>query len=109
MVTIPYAFGPGDDWDPQGYEEEEEDPLTPGMHLLDDDEEEDEDDENEYDEEEMDDIDDPDDEEDDEDDEDEDAYIDLQKSPLEELEELEDIVTRTERDSLRLSDFTDEE
>jgi len=108
MVTpLPFTLGPSDDWDPQGYEEEAEDALVPGMHILDDDEEDDEKD---------DDIDDPetvelsDDDDDEEDDEEEDQeYVFENKSAIEELDELEDIVLKSERETLRLSDFVEED
>ncbi len=107
MVTLPFTIGPADDWDPQGYEEEEEDILTPGMHVLDDDEEDElEDDELDL----EDDLAEDEDEEDDEEDEDEeDSYKDLEKDALEELEELEDLVLQSERETLKLTDFTEEE
>ena len=32
---INFSFtGPSDDWDPQGYTDEEEDVLAPGMHFM---------------------------------------------------------------------------
>ncbi|MFZ6015053.1 MAG: hypothetical protein ACOYUZ_01725 [Patescibacteria group bacterium] len=106
MVTLPFSIGPADDWDPQGYEEEEEDTLAPGMHLMND---EDEDDDDLDDDEEIEDDEDADDEEGEDDEEDELGFDGLEKNAIEELEELEDIVTRSERETLKLSDFTDEE
>jgi hypothetical protein len=116
MVTIPYTLGPADDWDPQGYEEEEEDMIAPGMHVLD----EDEDEEDLAVEEDPGLIEDPelavlDDDDDDEDEEDEDeideesSFKDLEKDALEELEELEDLVLQSERETLKLTDFAEEE
>lgn len=99
MVTLPFTIGPADDWDPQGYEEEEEDILTPGMRVLDEDEE----DEEDLDEEEV--LEEVEDETDDEDS----SLKDLEKDALEELEELEDLVLQSERETLKLTDFTEEE
>jgi hypothetical protein len=106
MVTIPYTFGPADDWDPQGYEEEEEDTIAPGMHVLKDDGKDDdlEDDtdaglitkpvEEEEDEEEID---------------EESSFKDLEKDALEQLNELEDLVLQSERETLKLTDYNEEE
>jgi len=102
-------MGPSDDWDPQGYEEEEEDTLAPGMHVLEEDEEEKEaddvvdvaviDPDAIVDEEVVDDV----------KDEDEMGLEDLDKDPIKELDELENLVLENERATLRLSDFSDEE
>ena len=105
MAPFPYSLGPNDDWDPQGYNDEEEDTLLPGgMHL----EEEDEADK----EAEVADV------------ELEDGAVveeeleveavpgefsDLEKDPIEELNELAENVIETERDSIRYNDFADEE
>ncbi len=115
MVTLPYTLGPADDWDPQGYEEEEEDMIAPGMHVLDEDEDEEEDlaveddpgliedpelavlDEDEDEEEEEEEID------------EESSFKDLEKDALEELDELEDLVLQSERETLKLTDFAEEE
>lgn len=105
MVTLPFAIGPVDDWDPQGYEEEEEDILTPGMRVLDEDEE---DAEDEDEEENLEAI--EGDKADENDTAEEDSSIkDLEKDALEELEELEDLVLQSERETLKLTDFTEEE
>ncbi|MDF1496959.1 MAG: hypothetical protein P1P90_02770 [Patescibacteria group bacterium] len=112
MVTIPYTLGPADDWDPQGYEEEEEDMIAPGMHVLDEDEEEEDDDE-------LSDADaglvnepvleDIEDEDEEEEIDEESSFKDLEKDALAELEELEDLVLQSERETLKLTDFTEEE
>ncbi|MBU2566976.1 hypothetical protein KKG46_05485 [Patescibacteria group bacterium] len=107
MVTLPISLGPSGDWDPQGYEEEEDDFLTPGMHLMDD-EEEDDDDDLEEDDIEAVIVDDDDEDEEDEDDKD-DGYGDLEKDALAELEELEDLVLQSEKETLKLTDFAEEE
>ncbi len=109
MVPFPFSVGPSDDWDPQGYEEEEEDTLAPGMHVLDDDEEETGDEAAVEEEAEV--LGPDTDEEDDEEEEAEDemGLEDLDKDPIEELDELENRVLETERATLRLSDFSDDE
>ena len=105
MVTLPISLGPSGDWDPQGYEEEEDDFLTPGMHVMDDDEEDEEDD---LDEDSIEAIIDDEDDDDEEDDEDS-GYKDLEKDALAELEELEDLVLQSEKETLKLTDFAEEE
>ena len=108
MVPLPFSVGPSDDWDPQGYEEEEEDTLAPGMHVLDEDEEEEKEGEEVAEEGVI--VDEEVEDEEDEDEEvDESGLEDLDKDPIEELDELENRVLETERATLRLSDFTDEE
>lgn len=103
MRPIPLALGPRiDDWDPQGYDEEEsEDTLAPGMHFLNDDEdEEDEDAEEENDIEVT------------EDSDEDDISVgakDLIRDPLEELDELENLVNQSDRETMRLSDFSEED
>jgi len=101
MVTIPYTLGPADDWDPQGYEEEEEDTIAPGMHVLDEDEEDDLDEDGEI---ALEDA-----EVDDEDLDENSSLRDLEKDALEELDELEDLVLQSEKETLRLTDFNEEE
>jgi hypothetical protein len=111
MVTIPYTLGPADDWDPQGYEEEEEDLIAPGMHVLDEDDEDEEDLDLEEDPGLTDDpaLEDDEDEEDEEAPDEDSSYKDLEKDALAELEELEDLVLQSERETLKLTDFTEEE
>ncbi len=104
MVPLPFSVGPSDDWDPQGYEEEEEDTLAPGMHVLDEDEEEEKEGEDAVVEEGV-----VVDEEAEDEEVDETGLEDLDKDPIEELDELENRVLETERATLRLSDFTDDE
>jgi hypothetical protein len=110
MVTIPYTLGPADDWDPQGYEEEEEDMIAPGMHVLEEDEEEDDDELADADaglvnEPVLDDVVDEEEEEMNEGS----SFKDLEKDALTELEELEGLVLQSERETLKLTDFTEEE
>jgi len=112
MVTpFPYSLGPSDDWDPQGYEDEEEDVLTPGMHVLDEDEEDDEDDivsvDDDLEDEEA--IEDDDEEDEDEEDDEDEKFGIENKSAIDELDELENLVLQTERETLKLSDFADED
>ncbi len=109
MVTIPYTLGPADDWDPQGYEEEEEDMIAPGMHVLEEDEEEEDDELADADaglinEPVLEDI-----EEEEEEIDEESSFKDLEKDALAELEELEGLVLQSERETLKLTDFTEEE
>lgn len=102
-------MGPSDDWDPQGYEEEAEDTLAPGMHVLGEGDEDKEDDEVAevavidpdaiVEEEVVEDIPAV----------DESGLEDLDRNPIEELDELENLVLQNERATLRLSDFSDEE
>lgn len=105
MVTFPYALGPADDWDPQGYnttEEEAEDTLTPGMHFLDADGKEEEPVEGEEDAVvvEVADVDEV---------ADASSYADQEKNPIEELDELANTVIASERDTIRYNDYADEE
>ncbi len=103
MTPFPFVFGPSDDWDPQGYandEEELEDELmTAGMSLKTEDEDEDEvKPEEEADAEKED-------EDEDEEDEDE-EFEDSNQDPLAALDDLADQINRTERETLRFkSDF----
>jgi hypothetical protein len=106
MTPFPFAFGPTDDWDPQGYandEEELEDELmTAGMSLKTEDEDEDEvakvDEEAAVEGE-------ADDEDEDEDDE---EFEDAVQDPLAALDDLADQINKTERETLRFKGDFDE-
>ncbi len=107
MTPFPFSFGPSDDWDPQGYnkdndEELEDELMTAGMSIK---------------------TDDADDEdaaaavaveeepigEDAEDDEEEvEAFEDVALDPLAALDDLADQVNRTERETLRFKTDFDE-
>ncbi|MFA6446917.1 MAG: hypothetical protein WCW31_01525 [Patescibacteria group bacterium] len=105
MVTFPFALGPADDWDPQGYnttDEEAEDTLTPGMHFLDEEGKEEEPVEGEEDAVvvEVADVDEI---------ADASSYADQEKDPIEELDELANTVIASERDTIRYNDYADEE
>ncbi len=104
MTTLPFSLGPTNDWDPQGYNDEEEledELMTAGMTVKDEDEE--EDDENEEDGEEEDEFDEDEDEE--EDDEDEEDYDQEMVDPIAALDDLADQVNREERETLKFKDF----
>ena len=104
MVIFPYALGPADDWDPQGYnntDEEAEDTLTPGMHFLEEDADKDEEIKDDEEAAEViveeviaDDV---------------TSYADQEKDPIEELDELANTVIESERDTIRYNDYADEE
>ena len=99
-----------DDWDPQNYsDDEEEDTIAPGMHFLDEDDETDELDpdldeelplEDEIAEEE---------EEEEEEVTLESELDNLDLDPLTELDILGEEILKKEKDSLRLTDYSDEE
>lgn len=105
MVTLPYAVGPSDDWDPQGYNDEEEDTLLPGgMHLEEDEKDAEADDLVDVELKEGDELEKTPDLE-----ETESAFGELEKDPIAELEELAESVIENERDSIRYNDFAEEE
>jgi Zn-dependent M16 (insulinase) family peptidase len=106
MTPFPFVFGPSDDWDPQGYandEEELEDELMKaGMSLKNEDEEEDE---TKVEEE----VAKAEGEKDDEEDEVEaEGFEDATQDPLAALDDLADQINRTERETLRFKGDFDE-
>lgn len=106
MTTLPFSLGPTNDWDPQGYNEEEEledELMKAGMTVKEEDDEDEEDEkaeEDEFDEEDEED----DDDEDDDEDEDEDYEEDM-VDPIAALDDLADQVNREERETLKFKDF----
>ena len=100
---INFSFtGPSDDWDPQGYTDEEEDVLAPGMHFM---EEEVEPDALLVEEEVIGDevpI------EADSEEEDEESF-ELVKDPIKELDDLAQSILKNEHETLKYSDFSDDE